>query len=73
MCTYVKYIVSFIVILTKGTKSKRPLAGMSALKHESMFASSTSVEARVGVVGSGQGMTDYGDRKRHKFSALGER
>jgi hypothetical protein len=45
---------------------------MTALKNESIFSSSATADGKVGVVGSGKGMTDFGDRKRHKFSALGQ-
>jgi hypothetical protein len=59
----------------KGTSGsgKRALPGLSALKAPSMFSSPDTVDGRVGVVNSGHHMTDYGDRKRHKFDALGQK
>lgn len=41
---------------------------MTSLKKESMFRVPEGVKAKVGVVGSGQGMTDYQKRKRHDFA-----
>ena len=35
---------------------------------KSMFASSDSVDGKVGVTGSGQGVTSFESRKRHKFT-----
>jgi survival-of-motor-neuron-related-splicing factor 30 len=43
----------------KGTKKKT--------KKESMFSVAEGTSAKVGVVGSGKGMTDYGKKKRHEF------
>jgi survival of motor neuron-related-splicing factor 30 len=45
-------------------KSKKP-KGLGALKKGSIFASPETVDGKVGVVGSGQGMTDYGMRKKY--------
>lgn len=58
---------------SSSSSSKRPLPGLSALKAPSMFSSPDTVDGRVGVVNSGHHMTDYGDRKRHKFDALGQK
>ena len=46
---------------------KKPLAVKAAQK-TSMFASSDAVDAKVGVIGSGKGITkvEY-ERKKHKF------
>jgi len=56
---------------TGGKKKKKkgvrgaPLKGIA--KEESMFRTGTEVNAKVGVVGSGQSMTEYGERKRFKL------
>lgn len=50
--------------MDKGTK--RPFSGINK---QSMFASSTEVAAKVGVVNSGKGMTTFQERKKHKFEA----
>jgi survival-of-motor-neuron-related-splicing factor 30 len=58
----------FIHANVQGTGSKRTLPGLLGIKvHGSMFASPDAVDGKVGVVGSGQGMTEFGERKRHKF------
>ena len=43
-------------------KSKRPKLGMGALKKESIFKSPEAVDGKVGVMGSGAGMTDFAKR-----------
>lgn len=48
--------------VNKGTK--KSLAGVVK---QSMFAAPDKVEGRVGVIGSGQGMTSYDSRKKHKY------
>jgi survival-of-motor-neuron-related-splicing factor 30 len=53
----------FVVKNIKSTK--RALTGLP--KTGSMFASSDMVNARVGVVNSGKGMTTFVERKKHKF------
>ncbi len=40
---------------------------MSGIVKKSMFESSEDVHAKVGVVNSGKGMTNYQERKKHKF------
>ena len=40
---------------------------MAGLKHGSIFASPDTVDGRVGVVGSGQTMTDFQQRKKYKL------
>ena len=37
------------------------------LKRDSMFKVPEGVEAKVGITGSGQGMTEYAKRKRHDY------
>jgi hypothetical protein len=34
-----------------------------------MFASPDAVDGKVGVVNSGKGLTEFAQRKKHKFSA----
>ena len=41
----------------------------SGLKRGSMFAAPTSVDGRVGVVGSGGGMTEFTERKKYQRSS----
>ncbi|GAB5036431.1 nucleic acid binding protein [Nannochloropsis oceanica] len=43
-------------------KSKRPKLGMGALKKGSIFKSPEAVDGKVGVMGSGAGMTDFAKR-----------
>lgn len=43
-------------------KSKRPKLGMGALKKGSIFKSPDAVDGKVGVMGSGSGMTDNAQR-----------
>jgi survival of motor neuron-related-splicing factor 30 len=49
-------------------KSHSSKAASAPIKKQSMFASPDGVEGRVGFTGSGQGMTDYSERKKHKFT-----
>ena len=42
--------------------------GLAALQKQSMFSTSDSVDAVVGVTGSGRGMTDHQTVKKHVFS-----
>lgn len=49
-------------------KSHSSKAVSAPIKKQSMFASPEGVEGRVGFTGSGQGMTDYSERKKHKFT-----
>jgi hypothetical protein len=46
-------------------QSKKP-KGLKALRKESIFASPDSVDGKVGVVGSGGGMTSFGGRQKWK-------
>eukprot|EP00587_Corethron_hystrix_P007868 CAMPEP_0113309876 /NCGR_PEP_ID=MMETSP0010_2-20120614/7740_1 /TAXON_ID=216773 ORGANISM="Corethron hystrix, Strain 308" /NCGR_SAMPLE_ID=MMETSP0010_2 /ASSEMBLY_ACC=CAM_ASM_000155 /LENGTH=266 /DNA_ID=CAMNT_0000165207 /DNA_START=26 /DNA_END=826 /DNA_ORIENTATION=+ /assembly_acc=CAM_ASM_000155 len=48
-----------------GGGSSSGLKGIA--KTESMFRTGTEINAKVGVVGSGRSMTDYGERKRFKM------
>jgi survival-of-motor-neuron-related-splicing factor 30 len=52
--------------------SKKKAGFMTGYKKESMFKVPEGQKAKVGVVGSGQGMTDYQKRKRHDFAGLDE-
>lgn len=54
----------------KGAKTKSGF--MTGRKKGSMFSVEEGSEAKVGVVGSGKGMTQYGKRKRHEFGGGGE-
>jgi survival of motor neuron-related-splicing factor 30 len=54
----------------KGTKKKKTAGGglTGAMnKKQSMFSVAEGTTAKVGVVGSGKGMTDYEKKKRHAF------
>lgn len=55
---------SWKTFVNKGTK--RVIPGLTAVK-QSMFASSEANAAKVGVTNSGRGMTNYGERKKHRF------
>ena len=49
--------------VTKGTKKNSLLLP----KKTSMFASSDAVDGKIGVTNSGKGMSDFAQRKKHKF------
>ena len=49
--------------------SKRPDSGIVKVG-ASMFSSPADVEGKVGVVNSGRGMTDFSQRKKHKFETF---
>jgi hypothetical protein len=49
-------------------KKSLKLATAPSTKKQSLFSSPEAVDGRVGVTGSGQGMTDYEHRKRYKFN-----
>ncbi|KAH7624548.1 hypothetical protein Ndes2526B_g00748 [Nannochloris sp. 'desiccata'] len=52
----------------KGTKKKKSGGGLAGVnKKQSMFSVAEGTAAKVGVVGSGKGMTGYGKKKRHEF------
>lgn len=54
---------------TKTSKmSKKSSGGIPHIKKRSMFASPDQVEGKVGVTGSGLGMTQISDRKRYKLN-----
>ncbi|KAJ1460267.1 hypothetical protein M885DRAFT_510087 [Pelagophyceae sp. CCMP2097] len=57
---------------TKGAKRKVP-GTMKAMpgRKESIFASPTSVDGKVGVTGSGSGVTEFGVRQKFKLNAQG--
>lgn len=52
----------------KGKGSKKKAGFFTGRKKESMFKVPEEVGGKVGVVGSGKGMTDYQKRARHEFS-----
>ena len=53
---------------SSGKGSKKRSGFMTGRKKGgSMFAVAEGSDAKVGVVGSGQGMTDYGKKRRHEF------
>lgn len=56
---------SWKAFISKGTKKKSGLAAVR--KKGSMFSVPEGANAKVGVVGSGQGMTEYGGKRRHDF------
>ena len=49
------------------TSKKKPTGAMSNLKKGSMFAVPDGHNSRVGVIGSGKGITDYEDKRRNEF------
>lgn len=55
------------VYTLQAEKKSSSSKAVAPIKKQSMFASPEGVQGRVGVTGSGQGMTDYGQRKKHKF------
>lgn len=55
---------------TKASKLSKKSGGIPHMKKRSMFASPEEVDGRVGVTGSGQGMTHTEDRKRYKLNGL---
>ncbi|GAB4813628.1 hypothetical protein N2152v2_000674 [Parachlorella kessleri] len=55
-----------------GKGSKKKAGFLTGYKKESMFKVPEGVKAKVGVIGSGQGMTEYQQRKRHDFAGLDE-
>lgn len=55
----------------KKTKGKRIKGSMNSLRKKSIFASPDSLEGRVGVTGSGQGMTDFNVRKKYRLNSAG--
>mmetsp|Transcript_44450 Transcript_44450/g.53775 ORF Transcript_44450/g.53775 Transcript_44450/m.53775 type:complete len:246 (+) Transcript_44450:104-841(+) len=50
--------------ITKGSKKRGTKRGVA--KSDSIFRTEEGVHARVGVIGSGRGMTEFGERKRYK-------
>jgi survival-of-motor-neuron-related-splicing factor 30 len=46
---------------------KKPVGALSNLKKESIFKSPDEVGGKVGVTGSGQGLTEYDARKRQRL------
>lgn len=58
-------------MLTNQTLCDHVQAGfLSAGKKDSMFSVPDNPDAKVGVIGSGQGMTDYKHAGRHEFSNI---
>ena len=56
----------------KGTKKKKTGGLPGVTKKQSMFSVAEGTTAKVGVVGSGKGMTEYGKKKRHEFDTAEE-
>merc|ERR1711871_979784 len=54
---------SWKAFMTKGVKKN-----VQGIRKNSMFVSPDTVEGKVGVTGSGNKLTEYGDRKRLKAS-----
>jgi len=52
----------------KKTRGKRISGSMNSLRKGSIFASPDSLEGRVGVTGSGQGMTEFKQRKKYRLN-----
>lgn len=57
--------------LTGKKAKKRPKGSLTLVNKISIFASPDSVEGKVGVTGSGQGMTEFEQRKKYKFNDAG--
>jgi survival-of-motor-neuron-related-splicing factor 30 len=51
----------------KGKGSKKKKGFYTGRKRESIFKTSDDGQGRVGVVGSGKGLTNYKQTKRHEF------
>jgi len=58
---------SWLAFQNKGAKRK-VIGSMKNVRKESIFASPATVDGRVGVVGSGKEMTDFGERKKYKIA-----
>ncbi|KAG2454532.1 hypothetical protein HYH02_000379 [Chlamydomonas schloesseri] len=57
----------------KGKGSKKKTGFLTgSIKKDSMFSVPEGVNAKVGVIGSGRGMTDYGKKARHEFEEADE-
>lgn len=52
----------------KGKGSKKKSGFLTSAKRESIFKVPEGVKSKVGVVGSGKGMTDYQRQGKHEFS-----
>jgi survival-of-motor-neuron-related-splicing factor 30 len=55
-----------------GKKKPSPASSLNPipiLNKKSMFSTPDNPNAKVGVIGSGRGMTDFGDRNKHKFDS----
>jgi N-acetyl-gamma-glutamylphosphate reductase len=57
-----------ILSVSQAEKKSLKLSLAPATKKQSLFSSPAAVDGKVGVTGSGQGMTDYEHRKRYKFN-----
>jgi len=55
----------------KKTKGRRIKGSMNSLGKRSIFSSPDSLEGRVGVTGSGQGMTEFNTRKKYRLNSTG--
>lgn len=52
----------------KGKGTKKKTGFLTDMKKKSIFTVPEGIDAKVGVVGSGKGMTDYQRRARHEFN-----
>jgi hypothetical protein len=55
------------IFAVKSSKKTASSVGGGVVKAGSMFASTDAVDGKVGVVNSGKGLTDFAQRKKHKF------
>lgn len=51
----------------KVSNKKKPTGAMSSFKKQSMFAVPEGLNSKVGVIGSGKGLTDFTGKKRNEF------
>lgn len=57
---------TWLAFQNRGAKRK-VVGSMKSVRKESIFTSPDSVDGKVGVTGSGKGITEYGERKKFKF------
>ena len=50
------------------TKKKKKKGFMSNMKKASIFKTPDTLDGKVGVIGSGKGVTEFQDRKRARFA-----
>ena len=61
---YIYSILFYYDFVSHSQAAKRP---MSAVGKSSIFTTSEEAGAKVGVTNSGKGVTEYSQRKKHKF------